>query len=439
MKNIGEYYFSSFIAKINGDYDLNDFNKWTDSQKSTVFHEFFHFYQNCSTVYGQINISRICNIVATIHNYEKETFTIPYFIKDLEISEGLFDKYYVPNQDWDDITFFLHSEIKNDRKIEEDIRKSGLSNLKNEAIEYASVCAVIKNKENKENKEFILDGLAICETMIAMIEENLFPKSTNYIEKYPYYLAKKISNEIRNKIKWTNEILIFICDLCLNFFNPGVIFLKFLNSLDENITEIKFSDITNFFDKLSYRTYSETQNKFIEYSYEEYVDTHRKKVISDLKNLITAKYYNSAIDWIENGINSVSVIRKELLSMILEHKKFYNYYDYDWFLNILNLGYPIFKLYDKNKDENEYFLFGKKLKDDVQWAYWYGIESFLNLLGKKNINNIICPFYSNCKNSDKEECSLEPFDQYKNKDCEFQHFMSIFNLENKNIVWNNIV
>lgn len=431
MLNIGEYTFSTFIAKINVDFDLNNFNNWEPIQKATVFHEFFHFYQNCSTVYGQICISQICNIVATIHNEKKDIINLPYSSNDLLISQSLFDIYYKPTQNWKNINLILDQGIKSSIKLNELINNSENQKLKNKKFEYAYLSVINKDKERTE---YILDGIAICETMIAMIEEELFPRTTRYRSEYPYCLANEISNKIRLNIKWSNKILILICDLCLDFYNPGVIFINFFYTINENKTTITINEIFEYFSNIIPNIYIQSQDQFKSFNFYEYKSNTKNQAIQDLKNLITNHYYDSSYTWIKEGINSMYIIRNQRLYLQKEKNQLLDY-NLDWFISILNLGYPIFKLCNNNEEKDIFFKFGNTCKNEqIQWQYWFGVNSFLKLLEIDNFDSMICPFNSYCENSDNEVCSLNPFQFYKKGNCQFQHFMSVFNLENKKII-----
>jgi len=432
MLNAGEYVFSSFIASINSKIDLSSFSNWRDSDRAVITHEFLHFYQNCSTVYGQMCIKHIADVVATIATQKKIDVRMPIDPHDyLEIPQLMHDLRYFPEQDWDSVNMILDCSIKpvdGDLKIA--IQNSPKAVFKKQVFEKA-VLEVGCNCRGKQ--EYIFDGIALCESMVAMIEKKMFPKIPSNKSSFPYCIAKKVAEYLQPLINWDDDCLILLCDLCLDTFDPGVHFIRFLKNVDKQTKKIDARDVFNYFENIEIVIYSESNDQMIKISWDEYREKAIEDALRSLENMITHSYYESAFRWISEGMRAFFVIRDQLLKMQEEESKYFPY-NWNWLVPMLSFGYPIFKTENMETMLPDFFVLGN-ITDikDVQWQYWDDMNRFLRLISSKYWRSLFCPFYTLCNNTEKDSCSSKPFKRYGSENCRFQHYMSIFNLDNKTL------
>lgn len=432
MLNAGEYVFSSFIASINSKIDLSSFANWSDNDKAVITHEFLHFYQNCSTVYGYICIKHIADVVASIATQKDMNIRMPINPKDyLEIPQLLHNLRYCPEQDWDSVNMILGCSIKPiDGELKTAIQNSPKTILKQQVFEKA----VLKvGCSCRGIQEYIFDGIALCESMVAMIEKKLFPKTPCYKSSFPYCVAKEVAEHLQPQISWDDDCLILLCDLCLDTFDPGVYFIKFLKNVDKQTKKIDARDVFNYFENMNISIFSESSDQMINMTRDEYREKVIEDAMSSLKNMITNSYYESAFTWISEGMRAFFVIRDQLLGMQEKLSRYFPY-NWDWLVSMLSFSYPIFKTENVETMLPEFFVLGNiTATKDVQWQYWDGMNRFLRLISSKYWRKLFCPFFTFCNYVEIESCSLDPFRLYGSENCRFQHYMSIFNLENKKL------
>ena len=434
MINAGEYVFSSFIASINQQIDLASSANWTDDIKAVVAHEFLHCYQNCATVYGQMCIKHYGDVIASIATDQNNEIKLPLNpLNYLEIAQRWHMLRYAPEQDWESVNMILGCSIENiDGLLLKAIQDSSKSTLKQQVIEKAVVKVALNCKGFGK---YILDGTALCDSMVAMIEEKIFPETSHYDLRFPYCLAKEIAKIMRPKINWDNDCLILLCDLCLDAFDPGLMFIQFFENIDVNIKKIDARDIYNYLKNIQMEVFSEANDQMVSMTWLDFRKKFLQDTLNSLDNLITNSFYQSAIDWVKDGLRAFFVIRDQLLGKAELSGTFFPY-DWNWLVSMLSYGYPVYKVEPDTMDHPpDFFVLGnRQLSASVQWSYLDGLIRFLNFLGIKNREYLFCPFYASCRSTEKESCSNDPIRLYGLKNCQFQHYMSIFNLEKKQLI-----
>lgn len=437
MLNVGEYVFSSFIVRINQKIDLESSANWSDETKAIVAHEFLHFYQNCATTYGQMCIKHYGDVIASIATTPTKEIQIPINPQDyLEIPQMWHQIRYCPEQDWESVNMVLDCSIKNvDESLLDAIRKSSFLTLRQQVPKKPVVKVALNCKGVKD---YILDGTALCESMVAMIEEKIFPKKVSYRSQFPYCVAKVIAKHFRPKINWDNDSLILLCSLCLDYYDPGVMFLKFFEDVDSNKEEVDARFIINYFKNIHIEIFTEINDQINSMTRQNFRNMVLENTLNSLDNLVTNKFYQPAIDWFKNGLKIFYVIRNQLL-WLEDMFSAYFPYDWNWLTLMLSAEYPIYKVEpDTIEKQPEFFILGNNyLSDSVQWRYLDGLIRFLNFLTIEDRKGIFCPFYTFCMSTERESCSSNPLKLYSSKNCEFQHFMSIFNLEDKQLIDSN--
>lgn len=433
MLNAGEYVFSSFIARINQQIDLASSANWTDDIKAVVAHEFLHCYQNCATVYGQMCIKHYGDVIASIATDQNNEIKLPLNpFNYLEIAQRWHQLRYAPEQDWESVNMIFGCSIENiNGLLLKAIQDSSRSTLKRQVLKMAVVKVALNCKGFGK---FILDGTALCESMVAMIEEKIFTGTTCYCSQYPYCLAKEIAKSMRPNINWDNDSLILLCDLCLDTFDPGITFLQFFEDIDVHMKKINARDIFNYFKNIEMEVFCDIDDKMNRMTWPNFRKKFLQDTLNSLENLITNSFYQPAIDWVKDGLKAFCVIRDQLLGQAEMSSVFFPY-DWNWLVSVLSLGYPVYKVEPDTITPPEFFVLGnRQLSASIRWGYLDGLIRFLNFLGIEDRDGLFCPFYTSCRSTEKESCSDDPIRLYGLENCQFQHYMSIFNLEKKQLI-----
>lgn len=216
--NIGEYIPAFFEMKINIDKEL-DLNKFNDTELSIFFHEYIHFLQDITTLYG-LNLiylrgEYINTVVNEIRKKEEKGFLIPYSIDDNEDLKHQEEIYRITLGDCGAFIKTLN--------INEIIRESYELSTKSESLSTIDIITLFANED-----DYISFGAYAIKENIAYIMER--ECSSHYVSSpdFPYRAAEIVAQKIYPEFAKNIHNILALADCSLMFSNPAVVFVDML-------------------------------------------------------------------------------------------------------------------------------------------------------------------------------------------------------------------
>jgi hypothetical protein len=230
------YYRPSFFQmKIDLPVDLGKLGEATDGTLSLYLHEYIHFIQDISTIYGLMNISTINYYIqdcaSRIYKEGNKAFEVPQHLKSREGDSGFLNFNLRP--------IYLGSKINPKYKRIEIVSYSwGKENIaKNSFIDRIDV--TIRELEYNNEIDISLGGNLITEGMAYLAERYVYSEilesqgHTIEAYDYPYSVVEKIVQYIYPELAQYHILLIAICDCSLMTYHPGLSFIRVLEYLKE--------------------------------------------------------------------------------------------------------------------------------------------------------------------------------------------------------------
>lgn len=186
--------------------------------QSTFFHEYIHFLQDVTSLYGIGNMYNTFNYMLYAVNVIKTRGSIlplPITLDadDIIHSQGFLQKLYLGSGIKDANTYDNYKIYKCYRRPAKHVTSEG---------RVIMPCQVIVEYDNGSCFEF--GSFWLCESMAYMAEKYIYPdcKKPNSL---PYFAASDIANFIYPSLQQNNSLnLLALCDACLRFFNPAEVF-----------------------------------------------------------------------------------------------------------------------------------------------------------------------------------------------------------------------
>lgn len=300
------YYRPAFFhIKIDLPVEIGNLNDVTDSTLSLYLHEYIHFIQDISTIYGLINISTINYYIqdcaARIHRQAEKEFKVP-----LQLSERSGDFGYL-NHSLQPI--YIGSSINPKRKnidfVSYKIKKQLFS--KDRYIDTVNLS--LEDKIDSKMFQVNLGGNLITEGMAYLSERYVYQEILHTqgveipVDEYPYCVVEKIAEDIYPELAQNKILIIAVCDCSLMTYHPGLSFIRALEFLkQENFIENNQEEkeiISLLYQKVSLHLKG---NHFD-------FDVIVEQVRDSIKKSFKAEYFEGNNQWIDILFDRIKQIR----------------------------------------------------------------------------------------------------------------------------------
>ena len=204
------------------------FSRFSDMDFSVYLHEYIHFIQDTTTIYGLNNMfvysEYLRFAIDQVYSSKNKRFDIPILPTD-ENKENVYLNMKIQN-----LTNGDSSEIRKVKaiiSINIESEPTGVIGSSVDSIESVFVECI----DDKDNDYFLSFGaLSIMENMAYLMEQMI---CTDYSRSpdYPYSFAEKIVNKIYPEFGMDRLNVLALCDLSLQCSNPGKVFVQYLQEM----------------------------------------------------------------------------------------------------------------------------------------------------------------------------------------------------------------
>ncbi|WP_282040058.1 hypothetical protein [Saccharicrinis aurantiacus] len=314
--DLGSCYYkpSFFNMKIDLPISLGDLNDLPEGAMGLYYHEYIHFIQDISTIYGLMNISTInYYIQSCAHHVEKnksqKAFKVPIELNEIidnskTNDSGLLNFALRP--------VYMGSSIKNKSKTIADFTYQVIpyEYSKGEFIDKVSITFIDSITGEKRCLDF--GGNHVTEGMAYLCEQFNYKDILPVAEDYPYTIVQKIVENIYPEIIEEKILIIALCDISLMSYHPGLSFVRLLNFIkDKNIVHPDLSLEDLYSDCLAF-----IKGSHVEYS--DLVDI----IKAEIKKNFKADYFDDTNAWIDSIFDRIKKIRTDIPTFINDLVRF---------------------------------------------------------------------------------------------------------------------
>lgn len=309
------YYRPAFFQiKIDLPVQLNNLNEMTDSTLSLYLHEYIHFIQDISTIYGLINISTINYYIqdcaARIYRQSEKGFEVPLQLTERDGDFGYLNYSLQPiyigssinpkRKEIDFVSYKIEKEIFNDNK----------------SIDVVNVELV----DNIENKTFDvkLGGNLITEGMAYLSERYVYYEILRDqgfeipADEYPYCVAEKIAENIYPELAQYKILIIAVCDCSLMTYHPGLSFIRALEFLKQQ----KFIENNKEEKEITSLLYQELSSHLKGNHYD--FDVILEEVRKSIKTSFKVEHFEGNNQWIDILFDRIKQIRGDRPQFLID-------------------------------------------------------------------------------------------------------------------------
>lgn len=299
------YYRPSFFhMKIDLPVDFNNLNEIPEGAFGLYLHEYIHFVQDISTIYGLMNISTINHYIQycahKIYNEKKNPFEVP-----IELVPN------ANNGDYGYLNFklrptYIGSSIKEKSK--------SISNLSYKLISFEfepnsfidKVIIDFTDSDTGKIRSIEFGGNHVTEGMAYLCEQYHHKGIIPNAEAYPYKIVTELVNIEYPEIVDDPNLLITICDASLMSYHPGLSFirlLKFLKGKNIHQTNTTIDEIYN--DCLA-----EIKGNHVDF------EILVANVKSEIKKNFNADYYQEIKVWVDTIFDRIINFRSQVPTFV---------------------------------------------------------------------------------------------------------------------------
>ncbi|EJC6256972.1 MULTISPECIES: hypothetical protein [Klebsiella] len=336
FKDVGSYKMDGFHLTINTD---NSMEELTPEENQTLVHEYTHFLQSISTVYGWYRISNLAiitqHLVYGIYNKDNGFVRqFPFFSpsgKDgalIESAMSLNTMLEGSNGEEGDIKkinqssgFYVVHDVKAEcfskhPDFDEDIMElpAGATLSKNIRVTYL-FDPTGQRKDNPNKIDVMLGAVCIYEFMAYAIEKHVSEKNV-ILPQVPYFVVKDVAEFIL-EMEVDDKIIACLCEFALQSRSPGETFYDLLIGLKKQ--GFDYNVLTpDHMRKIFNACYiMETDDGPISYSSIELLHKYADETLEEYKTLFSSlEDYKSIADLLSHINDAVNVYRNGDLYMI---------------------------------------------------------------------------------------------------------------------------
>lgn len=275
--------------------NLNKIND--DFTESVYLHEYIHFIQDLTTIYGLTNICTTVDYLRFVNNYlikqPKGSFVTPILPipndpgnvhTNLEFSE-----IYLGSGDDDEVVLTGYKKL-----IKTFSTVSGERSVPYIQVNYRANARIISN--------FEFGALCILESMAYIVESECYINCEQSPD-LPYKSAEKLVELIFPEFASDRLNILALCDASLKTFNPGAFFHDILiNIRDNNIKIARPEDV--------YMVCNVTQINFYGINnFDDLMEKMRGEAITQITGYFNDDHFQAIKHWLEKMINSACEFR----------------------------------------------------------------------------------------------------------------------------------
>jgi len=308
------YYRPSFFnMKIDLPINLEDLNTIPEGAMGLYFHEYIHYLQDISTIYGLMNISTITFYIQSCAHYlsknKKYTnFKVPISLENI-LNDGVEINYGLLNFSLRPI--YIGSSINPKSSIIKDFKFKIIDSILSDGnIIQKVIISFIGDNDLYRELEF--GGNHITEGMAYLCEQHNFHETLSVPSEYPYNVVEKIVELLYPQIVEEKILLIALCDISLMTYHPGLSFVR----LVEFVREKQLINETTDLDNIYKEGYAFLKGNHVDF--DELVDTVKVEICKNFN----AEYYEDIKTWINCIFDSVKIFRREIPSFIIDLVRF---------------------------------------------------------------------------------------------------------------------
>ena len=316
LEAYNSYYMPSFFRIKVGVYDdFTDMLSIPFGAYSLFFHEYIHFIQDISTIYGLMNLHTITyylhEVASRVGKDKNLGFEVPQNLIYRTGDYGFHNFKLRP--------VYMGAPINPKRK------KINIANYTVTPHPDSSIptdIITVYFEDNGVTDSFLFGGNHVCEGMAYMCETYaytpLFERHGHSVpeaDDYPYNVCQKLAEIIYPEISHLTVFLVAICDLSLMTYHPGLSYVRLLTHLKE-------------VDYLSKYTSDEELMSFIESLYKDGTDflkgshvdfTEFQGIVKDLiKKNFKCKEFEGNNRWVDILFERINIFRTQLPSFIID-------------------------------------------------------------------------------------------------------------------------
>ncbi len=408
----GKYFPSFFNIKAETDNDIDQILK--PDTLNMIVHEYIHYIQDVSTIYGLSNISNNFSDIAHFYNIVDKKIKLPYVISNSYSRQTNADLFSVYFNNCEEFKFPKHA-------IYIDVICRPVSDFGMEGFDSLNYYE-IELRRDDYIKTFSFGACAIMEGMAILIEEFLFPTQEKTYYHIPYDLPEIVVLNKYSYLMSNRGFIAALCDVSLMFYHPAEVFVRSLEMMnDEQFKPIEIIDIYRFV---------VNHIGFDGNSYNNLWYTTLVQAIKDIENIVNVPEYDFAKNWAINNIrfyyqqrrathNFITIIFKMDRNNALE-------YVYRLMTGIIS---PL--IYNNKYEFCSLGNISISKVDHEKIYYWFNLGRMFEYVLKKSE---ICPYHDFCKVS----CVYKK-QPYKRKNrngegyCLFEQYSRVFGLYKREI------
>lgn len=412
------YYRPSFFQmKIDLPVDLGKLAEVTDGTLSLYLHEYIHFIQDISTIYGLMNISTINYYIqdcaSRICKEGTKAFTVPQYLTYREGDSGLLNFNLRP--------IYMGSNI-NPKHKKIDVISYKWDKVKIDSDSYIdSIIVTLKELQSNNDFEISLGGSLITEGMAYLAERYVYSEilenQGHVIEadEYPYSVVEKIAEYIYPELAQYQILLIAVCDTSLMTYHPGLSFIRVLEYLkkdeflkrdfeDEDIISVIYKETTSLL-----------KGNHVDF------DIILESVRESVKKSFKVEHFEGNNKWIDILFDRIKSFRKGRPEFITDFLQVGDLKKNEMFNNFHKfLGSPLVL---NGEDEGTITLPHGFTPENFHPHLFWAINQMLRIFSNKN--PAPCELKGYCLMSKKtndpniiidERCDREPWQRYGDKD-----------------------
>ena len=302
----GFYLPSFFFLSINTQESLADLEALSEESKSTLYHEYIHFLQDITTLFGLGSISQVVDTQKMI-NHEilqssKPTFLVPVAV-DADGPTGInMELLNLYGGDWEHDVIGIRS-IEKVEKIPNGF-VLGFEQVPSIIVSYIDILG--------KPGQFNFGAVCVSESLANLIQESMFDDVD--APCFPYQIAKKVCEFLCPAL--ANDIInvIVLCDIALNNSHPGAFFVDFLTKMEEDsYVPSTYKDIYRRFE-----AYRLTDINGVSLPVLGFYNQYAEQAKSQLKDYFTIPGFNEIKNWIEQIIDTGTNFRNNNFSFWLD-------------------------------------------------------------------------------------------------------------------------